>query len=89
MVQRPDDHVMKLKEQIKKNLKKGYNEDSLRWALVKQKESRSLVEKAMEIAKKEIEQETPKKVYHPEPARVEFIEPEEKKGFFARLFKRN
>ena len=88
MALRPDDHVMKLKDQVKKNLKKGYTEDSLRWALVKQKESRNLVDKAIELAKTEIEKETPKKEFRQEPARVEFVEPEEKKGFFARLFKK-
>jgi hypothetical protein len=88
MAQRPDDHVMKLKEYVKKNLKKGYNEDSVRWALIKQKESRTLVEKAIEIAKKEIEKETPKKEFKQESAKIEFIEPEPKKGFFTRLFRR-
>ena len=89
MVQRPDDQVMKLKEYVKRNLQKGYNEESLRWALIKQKESRTLVEKAVDMAKKEIEKETPKREVKQEPARVEFIEPfEEKRGFFARLFKR-
>jgi len=87
MVFRPDDHVVKLKDYVKKNLKKGYAEDALRWALIKQKESRTLVEKAVELAKKEIAQETPKKELKVEKPKVEFVGPiEKKRGFFAKLF---
>lgn len=44
---------------FKKNLKKGYTLDSLKWALIGQGYPRSSVEKAMEIVNKELAKEAP------------------------------
>lgn len=44
----------KLVDYIKKNLKKRYTEDSLRWALVSQGYTRSLVEDTIKQAHKEL-----------------------------------
>lgn len=45
---------------MKKNLLKGYTADSLKWALVKQGYSRTLISQAMEIANKELAESAPK-----------------------------
>jgi len=51
------------KEQLidyfKKNLKKGYTPDTLKWALINQKYSRVIVENALEEAQKELAKEAP------------------------------
>ncbi len=54
-----DTYKEKLKEHIKKNLKKGYTPDTLKYALIKQGYSRVLIEKSMEEAQKEIAKEVP------------------------------
>lgn len=45
---------------LKNNVAKGYTMDSLKWALIKQGYSRSLVEKAIDNANKEIAETAPK-----------------------------
>jgi hypothetical protein len=49
----------KVIEYIKKNLKKGYTVDSLKYALVNQGYSRSVVERAIEEVTKELAAEAP------------------------------
>jgi SOS response regulatory protein OraA/RecX len=77
---------------IKRNLRKGYNKDSLRWMLVNQGTSRSEVEKAFQQAEREIAHESAmeaRKLQSQVPApRIEPIMPEveKKKGFFSRFF---
>ncbi len=44
---------------FKRNLKKGYTPDSLKWALVNQGYSRVIVESALEESQKEIAKEIP------------------------------
>ena len=44
---------------IRKNLEKGYSEESLKYALIGQGYSRSLVERAIEDAQKEISKNVP------------------------------
>ena len=48
-----------LKEYFKKNLKKGYTADSLKWALINQGYSKIIVEKALEEANKEMSEKAP------------------------------
>ena len=48
-----------LVEYFKKNIKKGYTEDALRWALVKQGYSRTTVDLAVNQAHKEMADEAP------------------------------
>ncbi len=47
-------------EYIKKNLKKGYTTDALRYALVKQGYSRLAIERAIEKTQKELAEKIPK-----------------------------
>lgn len=53
------DYKRKLTDYFKKNLKKGYTIESLRWALVKQGYSRVFVEEAIKSATKELADEAP------------------------------
>ena len=48
-----------LNDYLKKNLKKGYTEDSLKWALIRQGYSRTAVEKSMEQVHQELAAEAP------------------------------
>lgn len=53
------EYVEKIVEYIKKNLKKGYTEESLKWALINQGYTRSIVERAIEKAHKELSEKAP------------------------------
>jgi len=52
-------HVKNLVEYLKKNVKKGYTVDSLKWALIKQGYQRTPVEKAIELVHQELAREAP------------------------------
>ncbi len=52
-------HVRRLTEYLKKNFKKGYTPDSLKWALINQGYQKVSVEKAMELAHQELAREAP------------------------------
>jgi hypothetical protein len=83
----PRDSKRSLVEYVKKNLKKGYTLDSLKWALIKQGYSRSLVEESLNIANKELSDEAPVLKDRPE-IKHEVVEEvhEPKKSFWKRLF---
>jgi hypothetical protein len=85
-----------LADYVKKNLAKGYTLDSLRFSLVKQGYSRTSVEKAIEIANKQLASTAPKMEEKP-VIKYEVIDEEEMKrkvaeqdssgkGFFGKLF---
>ena len=83
------DAVTALVAYLEKNMKKGYKIDDLRWALVNQKHSRIEIEKAIKIieartpsAKKDEERKEEIKV----ATQAQLIEPEQKRGFWSRLF---
>ena len=54
-----DTYKDKIKEHVKKNLKKGYTPDTLKYALIRQGYSRVLVEHVITEAQKEIALEVP------------------------------
>jgi hypothetical protein len=56
---RREEYKGKLIDYLKKNLRKGYPEESLKWALVNQGYSRTLVDSALEITHKELAEEAP------------------------------
>ena len=85
-----------LADYIKKNLSKGYTPDALRYSLVKQGYSRTSVEKAMEIANRQLAAQAPKMIQKP-TVRFETIDDQDiaarvaaqdnaGKGFWRRLF---
>lgn len=53
------EHVRKIADYFKKNIKKGYTPDSLKWALVNQGYQKTSVEKALELAHQEMAREAP------------------------------
>lgn len=53
------DYIGELSGYIKKNLKKGYTKDSLKYALINQGHSRMEVEKAMKRVEAELSEEAP------------------------------
>lgn len=74
-------------EYIKKNFAKGYNQDSLKFALIKQGYSRVTIEKALEQANKEIAETAPRIVREERPEITITEEPiQPKKSWFKRLF---
>lgn len=56
---RSTEQKKKLIDYFKKNFKKGYTQDSLKWALVKQGYSRAIVEESLIEANKELSAEAP------------------------------
>ncbi|MFH0831545.1 MAG: hypothetical protein V1886_01620 [archaeon] len=87
MVYRKEDQTQNLADYVKKNLGKsrGYTIESLKWALVNQGYTRTAVDKAIELANKQIAASLPKF----QPARekqIEIVEePAEKPGFWKKL----
>jgi len=53
------EYKRKVIDYLKKNIGKGYTPESLRWALVKQGYSRTMVDAAIREANKEFSKETP------------------------------
>ncbi len=56
---RSEEYKSRLVEYFKKNLKKGYPEESLKWALVNQGYSRTMIETAIERTHKELADTAP------------------------------
>lgn len=84
------DYIGELGEYIKKNLKKGYTKESLKWALVNQGHSKLEVEKALKKVDEELAKEAPVLKTKPEIT-YDVLAPEgavaeEKKSFWKRLF---
>ena len=86
-----EDHINNLVEYIKKNMAKGYNPDSLRWALISQGNSKMEVDKALAVAQKEIAKQAPQSSSQIEPQitlNTEDIQPsvQESQSFWKKLF---
>lgn len=84
---REAEYKRKIVEYLKKNIKKGYPLESLKWSLVNQGYSRTLIDLAIKEAGSELAREVP----HLEEKPVithEIVteEPEQKKSFFKRFF---
>lgn len=83
-------YIDTLSNRIKLNLKKGYNRESLKWALVNQGHSRIEVDKAFRQAELEISKDTQmarqQQIAMAPPPMIIPVEEEPRKGFFARLF---
>ncbi len=84
-------YIDTLSNRIKANVKKGYNKESLKWALVNQGHSRIEVDKAFRQAEAEITKEAQmarqqQASMAPQPM-IEPLQEEPKRGFFARLFR--
>lgn len=91
------DYRRRIVDYFKKNLSKGYTENSLKWALVNQGYSRTDVSRAIEQAHKELAEKAPKIKEKPKikyeiygkdnkPIKVEVRRPFSIKNFFRNLF---
>ena len=56
---RESEYMKRLTDYVKKNLKKGYTPDSLRWALIRQGYSRTAVDKAIQEVTMELAKSAP------------------------------
>lgn len=84
------DYVGELSVYIKKNLRKGYTTESLKWALVNQGHSKIEVDKAVKKAEDELSREAPVLKTKPQIT-YEVLEPanavlKEKKSIWKRVF---
>ena len=77
--------IEQLSDHIKKNLKKGYTIDAVRFSLMKQGYTRISIEKAIELANKKLAEELP--IMKEKPEIIYKVEPiiQEKKSFFKRI----
>ena len=79
------DYINNLTSYLKKNVKKGYPLDSLKWALINQGHSKIEIEKAIKIVQDELVHEAPVLETKPE-IKYELVEPQaEKKPWWKRL----
>ncbi|MEK6892652.1 MAG: hypothetical protein AABX07_00445 [Nanoarchaeota archaeon] len=83
-------YVDELSEYLKKNLRKGYTKESLKWALVSQGHSKMEVDKAIKKADEELAREAPILKTKPEIT-YEVVEPkdaivEKKKSWWKKIF---
>jgi hypothetical protein len=85
MIRKDKNYLQNLSDYIKKNLKKGYTKESLKWALINQGHSKIEVEKAVKLVDAELASEAPILETKPE-IKVEIIPEPEKKSFWKRLF---
>lgn len=81
------DYIQQLADYVKKNLVKGYTLNALRFSLVEQGYSRISVEKAIELANKQLAAIVPPMKEKPQII-YKIIEPKEpvKKSFWKRVF---
>ncbi len=83
------DYIQQLADYLKRNLAKGYTLDSLKFSLISQGYSRISVEKAIELANKQLAEKAPEMKEKPQITYKVIPEVDIKKeGFFRRLFKR-
>jgi hypothetical protein len=86
-MRKDESYILRMSEYVKRNLKKGYKRDAVRFALISQGNSKLEVDKALNFAEKDLAQEElramPKKV---EPTFIMPIVEPEKEPFWKRLF---
>lgn len=77
--------IEQIADHIKKNLKKGYTIDALRFSLINQGYTRISIEKAFELANKKLAEELP--LIKEKPEIIYKVEPiiQEKNSFFKRI----
>lgn len=87
MIKRDETYMLRMVDYLLRNVQKGYNLETLKWALINQGHSRLEVEKALVGAQQKLSQQSTKKVI-PEvmPQQTIQIEPEQPKSFWKRLF---
>lgn len=86
-MRKDENYLSDLVSYMKKNLRKGYPIESLKWALIGQDHSKIEVEKAIKLAQEQLAAEAPTLKTKP-VIKYEVIEPKfsEKKSFWKKLF---
>ena len=85
MVIRETDYIQQLANYIKRNLQKGYTQESLKWALVNQGHSKTEIERAIKVANEQLAESAPKMIEKP-VIKIETEPPVEiKKSFWQRI----
>ncbi len=82
-------YIQNLVDYTKRNLKKGYAPDSLKWALINQGHSRIEVDKALSVAQAEISKESVRQQARTESPNVQpaiEVDVEPKPSFWKRFF---
>ncbi len=93
-MEQPDTQTQKIVEYLRKNIKKGYKVEGLYYALMKQGYSRTSINHAITILKKQSNSETEKNKEKPNITYENYLELKkedikpEKKSFFRRIFKK-
>lgn len=89
-IKKDANYLQNLIDYAKRNIKKGYAIDSLRWALINQGHSRIEVDKALAAAQSEASREMvasrPKSELSPAPAVSIDVQPEPKQPFWKKFF---
>lgn len=92
-IKKDANYIQNLIDYTKRNLKKGYSQDSLRWALINQGHSRLEVDKALSAAQAEVSKESmvsqrpaSQQSQAPQSMPSVSVEPEPKQSFWKRLF---
>lgn len=86
-MRKDESYLLKLADYAKRNIKKGYKKDAVRFALISQGNSRIEVDKAIVMAEKDLFQEEMKsmpKNSESQPQIMPTVEPE--KSLWKRLF---
>ncbi len=81
-------YIEDLKDYIKKNLRKGYTKDSLKWALINQGNSRLEVEKAIKLVEVELASKAPVLKTKPEIKHEIINETYNPESFFKKMFRK-
>ena len=84
---RSKSYIEQLAEYIKKNLKKGYTLDALRFSLVSQGYSKFSVEQAIEFMNKQLSAEAPKLKEKPQITYKIFNEVPKKENIFIKFWR--
>ena len=86
-MEKPKSHIDQLAEYIKRNLKKGYTVDALRFSLMSQGYSRLSIENAFALAHEQLSKEL--QPIKEKPQIIYKIDEEEisREGFFKRLWR--
>lgn len=86
---RPQDHVQQIADYIKKNLRKGYTLDSLKFSLMNQGYSRISIDKAIEVLHEQLAKEAPIMKEKPQISYKMIPEPSyQEPGFFKRMIRK-
>lgn len=87
MIKRDETYVLRMVDYLMRNVKKGYNLDTLKWALINQGHSRLEVEKALATAQQKLSAQAPKPAAPAVTTQPTLqIEPEQPKPFWKRFF---